>query len=95
MVKVFTSLVFISIFTVSLSIPVFAGTRVISKKTMSFNQCLATIRSLATKLGVAPVNIVETNILRMVRFQTNDGSGKSYLLTCSKPDRVMQFNESW
>ena len=72
-----------------------AGTRILKKKSMSFQQCVATIGAMASKLGVAPVNIVETNILRLARFSTNDGSGKSYLITCSKPDRMLILNESW
>lgn len=72
-----------------------AGTRVVAKETMSFEACIATIQHVATQLGTAPINIVETNILRMVRFKTNDGSGKSVLVTCSAPDRKMVINESW
>jgi hypothetical protein len=55
-------------------------------KTMSFEACLEAIRSVASDLGVAPINIVETNDLRMVRFPTADGS---VLVTCSRPDRKM------
>ncbi len=55
-------------------------------KTMSFENCLQVIRSTAADLGVAPINIVETNDLRMVRFPTVDGS---VLVTCSRPDRKM------
>ena len=55
-------------------------------KTMSFENCLQVIRSTAVDLGVAPINIVETNDLRMVRFPTADGS---VLVTCSRPDRKM------
>jgi hypothetical protein len=57
-----------------------------SSKTMSFDACLETIRSVASDLGVAPINIVETNDMRMVRFPTSDGS---VLVTCSRPDRKM------
>ncbi len=72
-----------------------AGTRVLKKETRSFDSCLAVIRETASTLGVAPINIVETNILRIVRFPTNDGSGKSILVTCSRPDNMMLINESW
>lgn len=53
---------------------------------MSFERCVATIQLTATKLGITPVNIVETSILRMVRFPVSDGS---MLVTCSKPDAKM------
>ena len=75
--------------------PANAGTRIIRSDTMGFDQCLATIRTMASTLGVAPINIIESNDLRMVRFWTNDGSGKSYLVSCSRPDRKLVVNESW
>ena len=65
----------------------YSGTKVIAEKTMTFDKCLKAIRSVATDLAVAPINIIETNQLRIVRFPTNDGSGKSILVTCSKPDK--------
>lgn len=52
-------------------------------KRMSFAECLQTIRGMATDLGVAPTNIVETSELRIVRFNTSDGS---VLVTCSAAD---------
>ena len=60
-------------------------------RSMSFDQCLQTIRSVSTSLRVAPVNLVETNILRMVRFRTRDGS---VLVTCSRPDRRMVITQN-
>lgn len=50
---------------------------------MSYNDCLSLIRRTATDLGVAPINIVETDIMRMVRFVASDGT---VLVTCSRPD---------
>jgi len=41
---------------------------------------------MADDLAIAPVNIVESNELRIVRFNTSDGS---VLVTCSRPDRKM------
>ena len=79
----------------SMSYNVFAGTRVLVKKSQSFQACIATIALTAKNLKVAPVNIVHTNIVKIVRFPTNDGSGKSILITCSKPDHSMIINESW
>jgi hypothetical protein len=55
-------------------------------RNMSFAECLATIRNVSAQLGVAPIIIVDTSILRMVRFPTITGS---VLVTCSRPDRTM------
>ncbi len=57
------------------------------KRSMSFESCLETIRKTARKLGIASINVVETNILRIVRFNGSDGG--SVLVTCSRPDRKM------
>ena len=57
----------------------------------SFEVCLESIRRISTQIGVAPINIVETDIMRMVRFPTSDGS---VLVTCSKPDRKMVVTQS-
>lgn len=57
-----------------------------TSKSMTFEDCLKVIRSTAAELAVAPINIVETNEMRMVRFPTRDGS---VLVTCSRPDRKM------
>jgi len=53
---------------------------------MTFEECLQTIQKTATQLGVAPVNIVDTTVMRIVRFETRDGS---VLVTCSRPDQKM------
>jgi len=53
---------------------------------MSFEDCLNRIRTISGRFGIAPVNIVETNDLRVVRFLTSDGT---VLVTCSRPDRKM------
>lgn len=50
---------------------------------MDFEKCLAFIRQSANESSSAPINIVETNILRIVRFPAKDGS---VLITCSKLD---------
>jgi len=55
-------------------------------KSMDFQTCLRTIQSMASEFGVAPTNIVETTEVRMVRFNTSDGS---VLVTCSAADRKM------
>ena len=55
-----------------------------TSKSMSFEDCLRVIQNTATQLGVAPINIVETKDMRMVRFLSDDGS---VLVTCSRPDR--------
>jgi len=53
---------------------------------MSFDSCNGHIRTTAGKLGIAPVNIVETNSMRIVRFPATDGS---VLVTCSAEDGTM------
>ena len=58
---------------------------------MSFEACLAKIRSTSSQLGVAPINIAETDDLRMVRYVTSDGS---VLITCSRPDGKMVVTKS-
>jgi hypothetical protein len=62
-----------------------------SGRSMPFEQCLQVIRRTASELAVAPVNIVETDILRMVRFCTVDGS---VLVSCSRPDEKMVLTRS-
>lgn len=58
---------------------------------MSFDDCLLVIRRTSEQLGVAPINIVETDDVRMVRYETSDGS---VLVTCSRPDEKMVFTIS-
>jgi hypothetical protein len=53
-------------------------------KSMGFDECLKSIRLLAESIGQAPINIVETDSVRMVRFISSDGS---VLVTCSRPDQ--------
>lgn len=57
----------------------------------SFEACLAAIRKVASEHGAPPINIVETNDLRIVRFCSSDGST---LVTCSRPDRKMMVQTS-
>lgn len=52
---------------------------------MSFDSCLQSIQVMANQYG-APTNIIETTIMRTVRFHASDGS---VLVTCSKPDQKM------
>ncbi len=73
-----------------LPVAVLAGDKTTTSST-SFERCLATIQNLATKTGTAPVNIVETSIIRVVRFPAEDGS---LLITCSKPDSKMIVQQS-
>ena len=67
------------------SIPAFADVKTITKPA-TFEQCQQLIRKTATDLGVAPVNIVETTAVRVVKFPTEDGS---VLVSCSKEDKKM------
>lgn len=50
------------------------------RENMSYSACLASIRTLGTQVGSAPINIIETNNLRVVRFPASDGS---MLVTCN------------
>ena len=59
---------------------------------MDFDTCLKFIRDQAVKERLIPENIVETNILRVVRFSYRDGSG--VLLTCSKLDNKLTLQYS-
>ena len=68
---------------------------VIETERMSFERCTEVIQRMAEQIGLAPINLVETSVLRMVRFPTNDGSGESILVTCSKPDRKLVISKSW
>jgi hypothetical protein len=58
---------------------------------MPFEACLQLIRNSASDLGVAPVNIVETSDVRIVRFPAADGS---VLITCSRPDQKAVITRS-
>jgi hypothetical protein len=53
---------------------------------LSFNKCLGAIIYVGVQIGVAPINIVETSVTRMARFDTEDGS---VLITCSRPHQKM------
>ena len=57
-----------------------------TSKVVPFEECLKMIRNKATELKVAPENLVETDIVRMVRFPATDGS---VLFTCSKLDNKL------
>ncbi len=58
---------------------------------LQFEACLELIRRTAQVIGVAPINIVETTAVRMVRFNTSDGS---VLITCSRPDQKVVITRS-
>lgn len=53
--------------------------------------CLQFIADTAERLKQAPINIVETSEIRVVRFRTADGS---ILMTCSRPDEKLTMTES-
>ena len=58
---------------------------------MSFDSCVGLIAKMATQFGVAPINIVETTALRIVRFTATDGS---VVMTCSRDDGKMILTKS-
>jgi hypothetical protein len=53
------------------------------EKPMDLSSCQRFTTILATNLRVAPTNLVETTIFRLVRWPTDFGS---MLLSCSGPD---------
>ena len=73
---------------------VIAGTKTIVSETATFESCIRYLQTVATDLGVAPTNIVETTDLRIARISTNDGSGVSFLVTCSRPDQKLLITQS-
>ena len=76
----------VTIFLTLVAFSVSAHAQRSERRPMSFEACLAAIRNVAVELRSTPVNIVETNDLRIVRFLTSDGS---ILETCSRPDGAM------
>ena len=78
-----------------LGVSAHAGTEVISAETVEYLDCLVRIKVVGDNLGIRPVYIVDTDLLTIARFPTNDGSGESILVTCSQPDRKMIINRSW
>lgn len=60
-------------------------------RSISFEGCLETIKTFSSQIGVAPINIIETSIMRTVRYPTKEGS---VLVTCSKPDNKMVLTTS-
>jgi hypothetical protein len=58
---------------------------------MSFEQCIDAIQLAARKLARAPVNVVESKGLRIVRFPASDGS---ILMTCSRMDKKLVVAKS-
>lgn len=80
---------FFLILTATISSPLLAQES--TSTTMSFENCLELIRATAQQLGVAPINIVETSDVRIVRFITIDGS---VLVTCSRLDRKIIVTKS-
>jgi hypothetical protein len=80
------------IFVFTMMIPAITVAQQSTTKSMPFSQCLETIKRTAQQLGVTPVIIVNSGIMRMVRMPTDDGS--SVLVTCSKPDQTMVMTVS-
>jgi hypothetical protein len=63
------------------------------KRNVDFPSCLKFIRDQAVQLGQSPINIVETNDLRIVRFLARDSS---ILVKCNRLDETltMQLSQS-
>ena len=60
-------------------------------RSASFEECVGLIQNTAGEIGIAPTNLVETNVMRMVRFNLDDGS---VLMTCSRPDNRLVVTRS-
>jgi hypothetical protein len=75
-----------AVFVVSLISAQSANAQQTTTERMSFEDCQKTITNAASDLGVDPINIVDMNDLRMVRFPITDGS---VLVACSRPERTM------
>ena len=75
----------------SLAIPIVgvAETKVLKQERMAFGHCLRVIKSATEQFGFLPTKIVETPILRIVRFPKPDESGEAIMITCSKPDKIL------
>lgn len=58
---------------------------------MAFKTCVLSIDVVAQQVGSRPSVIVDTTLLKMVRFHTSDGS---VLVTCSKPDGTRVLTRS-
>lgn len=59
-------------------------------KSVSFENCLEALRGTSTKLAVAPINIVETTDMRMVKFPTKDGP---VIVTCDRARQKMSMSD--
>ena len=64
-------------------------TKVLKQERMAFGHCLRVIKSATEQFGFLPTKIVETPILRIVRFPKPDESGEAIMITCSKPDKIL------
>ena len=63
-----------------------AGAEIIKTGWTSLKPCNGLIPRMAVQLGVVPIDVIETSVLRMVGFPTSDGSDESILITRSRPD---------
>jgi hypothetical protein len=62
-----------------------------TSEVMPFDECISRIQKISEELAIAPINIVETSDVRMVKFKADDGS---VLLTCSRLDRKLIVTRS-
>ncbi len=52
-------------------------------RSMKFEDCLGVIHAAADHLGIVPVDVADTALLRIVRFPVSDGS---VVVICSRAD---------
>ena len=63
----------------------------ITSQSMPFRQCLQVIERTASQLGVAPTNIVESDVLRVVQFCAD---GASVIVSCSRRHKKLVLTKS-
>jgi len=68
-----------------------SGEAASASEEVDFDECIGRIERLSEQSDTAPINIVETSVLRIARFPADDGS---VLISCSRPDRKMVITKS-
>jgi hypothetical protein len=62
-----------------------------TSEALDFDECVRRIEVLSDQFDMAPINIVDTSILRIARFVMSDGS---VLISCSRADQKMVVTRS-
>lgn len=69
-------------------VPLWNGLAFASKEVtrIPFEECVDIMQKMASGLGVTPINVVNTSIMKMVRIPTADGE---ITVSCVKPTQKM------